>query len=91
MDSLVGRIRLEPTSRGPLHAQLTEALGALVNEGWLRRQRGAKTVVSSGPPADPVIERRLGSFYAFAWELEARGREPHSQLLARSTILADAR
>jgi GntR family transcriptional regulator len=127
VDWLAGRIRLEPTSRGPLHAQLTEALrgliregqlgqgaalpgevelattlgvsrhtvrhalGALVNEGWLRRQRGAKTVVSSGPRADPVIERRLGSFYAFAWELEARGREPHSRLLARSTILADAR
>jgi DNA-binding GntR family transcriptional regulator len=51
------------------------ALGTLVSEGWLRR-----------PRADPVIERRLGSFYAFAWELEARGREPHARLLARSSI-----
>ena len=127
MDSLVGRIRLEPTSRAPLHAQLTDALrgliregqlsqgadlpgevelatslgvsrhtvrhalGALVSEGWLRRQRGAKSIVSSGPRTEPVIERRLGSFYAFAWELEERGREPRSRLLARSTILADAR
>ena len=62
------------------------ALGTLVSEGWLRRQRGANTVVSSGPRAEPVIERRLGSFYAFAWELEARGREPHARLLARSSI-----
>jgi GntR family transcriptional regulator len=127
VDSLVGRIRLEPAGRAPLHAQLTDALrrliregdlgqgtdlpgelelattlgvsrhtvrhalGALVSEGWLRRQRGAKTVVASGPRADPVIERRLGSFYAFAWELEARGQEPYSRLLGRSTILADAR
>ena len=48
-------------------------------------------MVASGPRADPVIERRLGGFYAFAWELEARGREPPSRLLARSTVLADAR
>jgi GntR family transcriptional regulator len=127
VDSLVGRIRLEPASRAPLHAQLTDALrrlireghlgqgtelpgevelattlgvsrhtvrhalGVLVSEGWLRRQRGAKTLVASGPRADPVIERRLGSFYAFAWELEARGREPHSRLLSRSSLVADAR
>jgi GntR family transcriptional regulator len=127
VDSLVERIRLEPASRAPLHAQLTEALrelireghlgrgadlpgevelattlgvsrhtvrhalGALVNEGWLRRQRGAKTVVTSGPQPDPIIERRLGSFYAFAWELEARGREPRSRLLARTSVRADAR
>src|SRR5918911_4655007 len=126
-DSLVERIRLDPASRAPLHAQLTDALralireghlgqgadlpgelelatmlgvsrhtvrhalGALGNEGWLRRQRGAKTVVASGPRADSLIERRLGGFYAFAWELEARGREPRSRVLARSTILADAR
>lgn len=126
-DSLVGRISLEPASRAPLHAQLTDALrrlicegdlsrgadlpgelelattlgvsrhtvrhalGVLVSEGWLRRQRGAKTVVASGPRADPVIERRLGSFYAFAWELEARGQRPRSSLLARSTIPSDAR
>jgi hypothetical protein len=47
-------------------------------------------VVASGPRADPVIERRLGSFYAFAWEREARGQEPRSRLLARSTIPANA-
>ena len=48
-------------------------------------------MVASGPRADPVIERRPGSCYAFAWELEARGREPRSRLLSRLTILADAR
>jgi GntR family transcriptional regulator len=126
-DSLVGRIRLKPTSRAPLHAQLADALrtlirqghlgqsaelpgelelamtlgvsrhtvrhalGALVSEGWLRRQRGARTVVASERRAEPVMERRLGRLYAFAWELEARGQEPYSRLLARSTIPADAR
>jgi len=67
------------------------AIGVLVNEGSLRRQRGAKTVVASGPPLDSLIERRLGSFYAFAWEVEARGGEHRSRLLARSTMGADAR
>jgi GntR family transcriptional regulator len=67
------------------------AIGVLVSEGWLRRQRGAKTVVDSGPPPQRVVERRLGSFYAFAWEIEARGGAPRSQVLARSAIRADAR
>ena len=87
---LPGELELA-TTLGVSRHTVRHALGALVNEGWLRRQRGAKTVVASGPRADSLIERRLGSFYAFAWELEARGREPRSRLLSRSTILADAR
>jgi GntR family transcriptional regulator len=67
------------------------ALGVLVNEGWLRRQRGARTVVASDRPPGAVIERRLGSFYAFAWEVEARGKHHHSRILARDTLAADAR
>src|SRR5919202_1190609 len=35
VDSLVGRIRLEPASRAPLHAQLTDALRRLIREGHL--------------------------------------------------------
>jgi GntR family transcriptional regulator len=124
---LLADIRLDPSERIPLHAQLATALrglihseqlpvgttlpgefelaaalgvsrhtvrhaiGVLVSEGSLRRQRGAKTVVASGPPFDAMIERRLGSFYAFAWEVEARGAEHRSRLLARSTMAADAR
>ena len=87
---LPGELELAMTLGVSRHT-VRHALGALVNEGWLRRQRGTRTVIASGPRADPVIERRLGSFYAFAWELEARGREPRSRLLSRSTILADAR
>ena len=47
--------------------------------------------MASGPPPEAVIERRLGSFYAFAWEVAAQGGAHRSQLLARSTLLADAR
>jgi DNA-binding GntR family transcriptional regulator len=32
---LVGRIRLEPASRAPLHAQLTDALRRLIRDGDL--------------------------------------------------------
>jgi GntR family transcriptional regulator len=69
------------------------AIGVLVSEGWLHRQHGTRSVVAPGPVAEPVIERRLGrgSFYAFAWEVEARGGAPHSQILGRSTVQADAR
>ena len=67
------------------------ALGALVNEGWLHRQRGARTVVAPREARDPVIERRLGSFYAFAWEVEARGEHHRSKVLTRGTLNADAR
>jgi GntR family transcriptional regulator, N-acetylglucosamine utilization regulator len=67
------------------------AIGVLVSEGWLRRQRGAKTVVGSGPPPEAVIERRLGTFYAFAWEIEARGGVHRSRLLERTNMRADAR
>jgi GntR family transcriptional regulator len=67
------------------------ALGVLENEGWVRRQRGAKTVVAGGHADERVIERRLGSFYAFAWEIEARGERHRSKILARDKLVADAR
>jgi GntR family transcriptional regulator len=67
------------------------ALGVLVNEGWLHRQRGARTVVAARQAEPAVIERRLGSFYAFAWEIEARGEHHRSKILARDSVIADAR
>ena len=67
------------------------ALGVLVNEGWLHRQRGARTAVAPDGTDHTVIERRLSTFYAFAWEVEARGERHRSQLLARDKLLADAR
>jgi GntR family transcriptional regulator len=64
------------------------ALGVLTAEGLLRRQRGrGTTVVSDGAP--PIFERSLSDFYAFAWEVQARGAEQHSFVLERSTLAAD--
>jgi GntR family transcriptional regulator len=87
---LPGEVELA-TMLGVSRHTVRHALGVLVSEGWLRRHRGSKTIVSSKGRPDPLIERRLGSFYAFAWELDARGQEPRSRLLTRSTIQADAR
>lgn len=87
---LPGELELA-TTLGVSRHTVRHAIGALVSDGLLHRQRGAKTVVGPRPRTARVIERRAGSFYAFAWELEALGREPHSRLLARSTIRADAR
>jgi GntR family transcriptional regulator len=65
------------------------ALGVLTNEGLLRRERGrGTTVVSNLPP--PVIERSLSTFYAFAWEVRARGAIQHSYVLERAVVPADA-
>jgi GntR family transcriptional regulator len=65
------------------------ALGALTNEGLLRRERGrGTTVVTSTPPR--IIERSLSTFYAFAWETRARGAIQQSYVLERKVLLADA-
>ena len=50
------------------------ALGVLSSEGLLRRERGRGTrVVADAAPR--VFERALDTFYAFAWEVCARGEE----------------
>jgi GntR family transcriptional regulator len=64
------------------------AMSVLTNEGLLRRERGrGTTVVSDGTPT--VFERSLSNFYAFAWEVRARGAEQHSYILERTTRPAD--
>jgi GntR family transcriptional regulator, N-acetylglucosamine utilization regulator len=64
------------------------ALGVLTAEGLLRRQRGrGTTVVSDGTPV--IFERSLSDFYAFAWEVRARGAEQRSFVLERATLAAD--
>ena len=88
--TLPGEFELAATLGVSRHT-VRHAISALVTEGWLRRQRGAKTVVAFGPPPESVIERRLTSFYAFAWEVEARGSAHRSRLLSRSKLQADAR
>jgi GntR family transcriptional regulator len=65
------------------------ALGVLTNEGLLRRERGRGTTVVSAV-APRVIERSLGTFYAFAWETRARGQVQHSYVLERKVLEADA-
>jgi DNA-binding GntR family transcriptional regulator len=87
---LPGEFELAEQLRTSRHT-VRHAIGVLVSEGWLRRQRGAKTIVAAGPPPETVIERRLGTFYAFAWEIEARGGVHRSRLLERTGLPADAR
>ena len=63
------------------------ALGVLSSEGLLRRERGRGTrVVADAAPR--VFERALDAFYAFAWEVRARGEEQRSFVLERETIRA---
>src|SRR5712691_9091947 len=53
------------------------ALGVLTNEGLLRRERGRGTTVVSPRPTG-MIERSMTRFYAFAWEVRARGAQHQS-------------
>jgi GntR family transcriptional regulator len=64
------------------------ALGVLTNEGLLRRERGRGTTVVS-PSATRVYERSLSTFYAFAWEVRARGAEQRSLIMERKVIPAE--
>jgi GntR family transcriptional regulator len=61
---------------------IRHALGVLTAEGLLRRERGRGTTVVGGQPPPP-FERSLGNFYAFAWEVRARGAEQRSFVLER--------
>jgi GntR family transcriptional regulator len=81
---LPGELELA-TELGVSRHTLRHALGALTAEGLLRRSRGrgGGTTVLRAP--DRPIERSLGSFYAFAWEVRARGRDPRSFVLERET------
>jgi GntR family transcriptional regulator len=65
------------------------ALGVLTNEGLLRRERGRGTTVVSSSPTR-MFERSLSTFYAFAWELRARGAKQRSYVLERKVLPADA-
>jgi GntR family transcriptional regulator len=68
---------------------IRHALGVLTTEGLLRRQRGRGTTVV-GPGAPRVFERSLSQFYAFAWEVQARGAVQRSFVLERASLPADA-
>ena len=66
---------------------IRHALGVLTAEGLLRRERGRGTTVVGGPPPAP-FERSLSNFYAFAWEVRARGAEQRSFVLEREVLTA---
>ncbi len=68
---------------------MRHALGALVSEGLLRRRRGTGTTVAEVESRAP-IERSLEHFYAFVWEVRARGGEHRSFVLERRELVADA-
>jgi GntR family transcriptional regulator len=61
------------------------ALSALVADGLLQRERRRGTRVL-GPAAQAITERSLTSFYAFAWEVSARGVEQRSYVLEREVV-----
>src|SRR5919197_2839991 len=68
---------------------IRHALGVLAAEGLVRRERGAgggTRVLPVEPP--PVFERSLASFYAFAWEVRARGAAQRSFVLERGRVRA---
>lgn len=65
---------------------MRHALATLVVEGLVRRERGRGTLVLA--PFATIHERSLASFYAFAWELRARGVEPRSRVLEFTTVTA---
>lgn len=62
------------------------ALGALVADGLVRRERGRGTRVLQA--VDAVMERRLDRFYAFAWEAHARGIAEQSVVLEFARVAA---
>ncbi|HLZ29000.1 MAG TPA: GntR family transcriptional regulator [Chloroflexota bacterium] len=64
------------------------SLGVLAAEGLVQRQRGRGGGTRVLDPAAPIIERSLSSFYAFAWEVQARGETQRSFVLERTTIAA---
>ena len=66
---------------------IRHALGVLTAEGLLRRERGRGTTVVAAE-APPPIERTLGKFYAFAWEVRARGSQQRSFVLEREVMAA---
>src|SRR6266851_3629105 len=65
---------------------IRHALGTLATEGLVRRERGRGTRVLD--PVAAVTERSLGSFYAFAWEVSARGLEQRSVVLELANVRA---
>jgi GntR family transcriptional regulator, N-acetylglucosamine utilization regulator len=81
---LPGELDLAATLQLSRHT-IRHALTTLANEGLVRRERGRGTHV-----LDPlaVNERRLNHFYAFAWEVRARGLEQRSHVLEFATLNA---
>ena len=71
---------------------IRHALGVLAAEGLVQRHRGrgGGTHISSADGREPITERSLASFYAFAWEVQARGGEQRSFVLERAHISASS-
>jgi GntR family transcriptional regulator len=69
------------------------ALGVLAAEGLVERQRGrggGTLVRSADDERKPITERSLASFYAFAWEVQARGGDQRSIILERTYVSASS-
>ncbi len=62
-----------------------QAIGELVNEGFLNRKHGVGTFV-----ALPRIEKRITKLTGFTQDMRARGLKPSSRVLERKTAYATA-
>jgi GntR family transcriptional regulator len=82
---LPGELTLAATLQLSRHT-IRHALTTLANEGLVLRERGRGTYVLNALAA--VNERRLNHFYAFAWEVRARGLEQRSAVLEFATLEA---
>ncbi len=71
---------------------IRHALGVLAAEGLVQRNRGrgGGTLVRSSAEREPITERSLASFYAFAWEVQARGGDQRSFVLEQAPISASS-
>lgn len=80
------------THLGVSRHTIRHALGVLAAEGLVRRQRGrgGGTLIAEPDGAERVFERSLASFYAFAWEVQARGGDQRSFVLERVPISASS-
>jgi GntR family transcriptional regulator, N-acetylglucosamine utilization regulator len=82
---LPGELDLAATLQLSRHT-IRHALTTLASEGLVRRERGRGTHVLNQLTA--LNERKLNHFYAFAWEVTARGLEQRSHVLESATIEA---
>ncbi len=77
------------THLGVSRHTVRHALGVLEAEGLVARKAGVGTAVAPAHEPAPIVVS-LAQFYAFSWEVRARGGEHRSYVLSRHAEPADA-